>query len=200
MRKVDGRLNASSFLLTPYFFVPQGFKRDLDKIIRFFPDRQRVPRQTILFSATVSQSIKQSASEVLLSKYEYISTVTEEDDGTHAHVPQTCTILSQDHTLAALAHILAEEKSIHKNNYKVICFFPTGKMTQFSYELFSSMGVDCEAIHSKKSQNQRTKISEAFKVAKNGILFSSDVSARGVHYSNVTLVRREGTDDCHHDI
>ena len=37
-------------------------------------------------------------------------------------------------------------------------------------------------------QPQRTRTSEAFRSAKRGIMFSSDVTARGLDYPDVTLV------------
>lgn len=36
-----------------------GFRRELIKIIDCLPDRKNVPRQTLLFSATVPQSVHQ---------------------------------------------------------------------------------------------------------------------------------------------
>jgi ATP-dependent RNA helicase MSS116 len=43
-------------------------------------------------------------------------------------------------------------------------------------------------IHSRKSQAARTKTSDLFRVAKSGILFSSDVSARGWDWGHGCLV------------
>lgn len=50
------------------------------------------------------------------------------------------------------------------------------------------MGYDVLETHSRKSQAQRTKVSEAFRQRKGVIMFSSDVSARGLDYPDVTLV------------
>jgi len=48
-------------------------------------------------------------------------------------------------------------------------------------------------LHSKKSQMQRTRISDRFRSARPGsVLFTSDVSARGVDYPGVTLVLQVG--------
>merc|ERR1712060_629870 len=42
------------------------------------------------------------------------------------------------------------------------------------------------------SQSKRTRISEEFRTAQQGILFSSDVSARGMDYPDVTFVFQVG--------
>jgi len=47
-------------------------------------------------------------------------------------------------------------------------------------------------IHSKLTQHQRTRAAEAFKRARSGILFSSDVTARGMDFPNVSHVIQIG--------
>ena len=47
-------------------------------------------------------------------------------------------------------------------------------------------------IHSRKSQSHRTKVSDQFRGSSCGVLVSSDVSARGVDYPDVTLVIQVG--------
>lgn len=39
--------------------LDQGFMRDLEKIFALLPDRNQVPRQAMLFSATMSNQVKQ---------------------------------------------------------------------------------------------------------------------------------------------
>jgi ATP-dependent RNA helicase MSS116 len=50
------------------------------------------------------------------------------------------------------------------------------------------MRVTILEMHSRKSQAQRQKTSDAFKNAINGIMFTSDVSARGMDYPDVTRI------------
>lgn len=52
--------------------------------------------------------------------------------------------------------------------------------------------MDVSEIHSRKSQSQRNAAAEAFKVVKCGILFSSDVTARGMDFPGVTTVLQVG--------
>lgn len=44
-----------------------------------------------------------------------------------------------------------------------------------------------------RSQAQRTRAADQFRAAKRGIMFSSDVSARGVDYPDVSLVIQVST-------
>jgi ATP-dependent RNA helicase MSS116 len=50
------------------------------------------------------------------------------------------------------------------------------------------MGVPIKEMHSRKSQGYRTRVSEEFRAGSGVIMFSSDVSARGVDYPDVSLV------------
>ena len=71
---------------------------------------------------------------------------------------------------------------------KIIAFFTTARLTQYAAELMNAAGVPTLEIHSRKSQPQRDKASAAFRAATEAVLFSSDVSARGVDYPDVTFV------------
>lgn len=54
------------------------------------------------------------------------------------------------------------------------------------------MGIDVLETHSRKSQSARSRVSEAFRNSKGLIMFTSDVSARGMDYPDVSLVVQVG--------
>jgi ATP-dependent RNA helicase MSS116 len=47
-------------------------------------------------------------------------------------------------------------------------------------------------IHSRKSQGARDRVSQLFKTGTSTVLFTSDVSARGMDYPDVSLVVQVG--------
>lgn len=61
-------------------------------------------------------------------------------------------------------------------------------LTSFMYLLLRDMKMNVREIHSRKPQLHRTCVSEEFKESKRLILVSSDVSAHGMNYPDVTLV------------
>ena len=73
-------------------------------------------------------------------------------------------------------------------SHKIILFLPTARQTQFVAEALAAAGIKALEIHSRKSQGHRTKTSDQFRAAKCAVMVSSDVSARGVDYPDVTLV------------
>lgn len=60
--------------------------------------------------------------------------------------------------------------------------------TKLVAEYLAELKLNVREIHSRKPQSYRTRVSKEFRESKGLILVSSDVSARGVDYPNVTLV------------
>jgi ATP-dependent RNA helicase MSS116 len=61
-------------------------------------------------------------------------------------------------------------------------------VTKLVAEILSQLKLNVREIHSRKAQSARTKVSDEFRRSKGLILVSSDVSARGVDYPDVSLV------------
>jgi ATP-dependent RNA helicase MSS116 len=65
-------------------------------------------------------------------------------------------------------------------DHKIVVFFPATKLVAYYAALFVH-GLDTFVweLHSRKSQPSRNRASKEFRESKKGILFTSDVSARG---------------------
>lgn len=61
-------------------------------------------------------------------------------------------------------------------------------MTALVSDLLRELKLNVREIHSRKSQSYRTRVSDEFRKSKSLILVTSDVSARGVDYPDVSLV------------
>lgn len=61
-------------------------------------------------------------------------------------------------------------------------------VTRLVSDLLGELKLNVREIHSRKPQSYRTRISDEFRKSKGLILVTSDVSARGVDYPDVTLV------------
>mmetsp|Transcript_12880 Transcript_12880/g.36306 ORF Transcript_12880/g.36306 Transcript_12880/m.36306 type:complete len:627 (+) Transcript_12880:163-2043(+) len=170
--------------------LDMGFRPDIERILRLLqPSRQT--RQTLLFSATIPDSVSEIAGIAMRRDYNFVDTVGEDTEQTHMHVQQQLMVTSQALQIEALASILERETKSNKD-YKIIVFFTTARLTGFLAELFNSVksktGYDVLEIHSRKSQKQRERASEEFRKRKNAIMFSSDVTARGMDYPDVSFV------------
>lgn len=181
--------------------LDMGFREDIEGIISMMPPTPK--RQTFMFSATISKAIQEIAREVLDPNHVFINCATE-GSPVHAHVPQYHTVLpSARDQLPHILRLLAHDQLSNPNLSKTVIFFPTTKMTQLFHTLLREASKTAlpagrttrlYELHSKKSQYQRTRDSDAFRAQKSGasILITSDVSARGVDYPGVTRVIQVG--------
>ena len=167
--------------------LEMGFKPSIDKILSFIPRE----RQTLLFSATVPKQVQNIAANALRPGYAYVDCVGEEDSATNLQVTQWLTVAPLDDHLHLLVQLITGHQQ-QVPDHKVICFFPTARATQLAAELFVALGKPVTEIHSRKSQGHRTKAADKFRDAKSGVMMSSDVSARGLDYPDVTLVIQVG--------
>ena len=71
---------------------------------------------------------------------------------------------------------------------QVIVFCTTAMVTKLVAEVLGELNLNVREIHSRKTQSSRTRVSDDFRKSKGLILVTSDVSARGVDYPDVTLV------------
>jgi len=176
--------------------LEMGFTNDLNFIIDHLPKS----RQTFLFSATVSKEIAQIAKKSLKPNHQVIDCVPENETNTHMHIPQYATVLpSSKDQIPHIMRLIAHDQLINPNS-KIILFLPTTKLTMLYAtlvrELMASLPqrTNVHEIHSRLDQNQRSRASDRFRRDTSpSVLVTSDVSARGVDYPNVTRVIQVGT-------
>ncbi|KAM3687220.1 hypothetical protein ACB098_10G063700 [Castanea mollissima] len=160
-----------------------GFRKDMEKIVDCLP-RQR---QSLLFSATVPKEVRRISQLVLKREHAFIDTVGLGCVETPAKIRQSCLIASHELHFQIVHHLLKEHIS-QTPDYKVIVFCTTGMVTSLMCLLLREMKMNVRELHSRKPQLYRTRISDEFRESKRLILVSSDVSARGMNYPDVTLV------------
>jgi ATP-dependent RNA helicase MSS116 len=165
-----------------------GFRPDIERILRCFP---REGRQSLCFSATTPPELQAVLGVALKPGHASIDCVGKEAVDTHSAVDQAAAVTSLADQMSILyREIMAERAS--DPLHKVIVFLPTARQTQFAAEALNAMGLPVLEIHSRKSQSQREKVAAQFRAASAAIMCSSDVSARGVDYPDVTLVIQVG--------
>ncbi|CAH9144342.1 unnamed protein product [Cuscuta epithymum] len=163
-----------------------GFRKDIEKIVDCLP-RQR---QSLLFSATVPKEVRRISQLVLKREHAYIDTVGLGLE-TNTKVNQFYLVAPHEQHFQTV-HQLLSSHILEEPDYKIIVFCTTAMMTSLMFSLYREMKMNVREIHSRKPQIYRTRISDEFKEMKRVILISSDVSARGMNYPDVTLVIQVG--------
>ncbi|XP_010473563.1 PREDICTED: probable DEAD-box ATP-dependent RNA helicase 48 isoform X1 [Camelina sativa] len=164
-----------------------GFRRDVEKIIDCLP-RQR---QSLLFSATIPKEVRRVSQLVLKRDHSYIDTIGLGCVETHDKVKQSVIVAPHESHFHLVPHLLKEHIS-YTSDYKIIVFCSTGMVTSLMYTLLREMKLNVREIHARKAQLHRTRVSDEFKESNRLILVTSDVSARGMNYPDVTLVIQVG--------
>ncbi|RWR93266.1 DEAD-box ATP-dependent RNA helicase 31-like protein isoform X1 [Cinnamomum micranthum f. kanehirae] len=167
--------------------LDMGFRKDLDRIIAAVPKQ----RQTLLFSATIPEEVRQICHVALQKDHEFVNTVEEGSEETHSQVRQMHLVTPLDDHFSVLYSILTEHIA-EDVDYKVLVFCTTAMVTRMIANLLSELNMNVREIHSRKPQSYRTRVSDEFRKSKGLILVTSDVSARGVDYPDVTLVIQVG--------
>lgn len=167
--------------------LDMGFRKALDGILAGLPKK----RQTLLFSATLPNEVQKMAKDCLKTDHEFIDTVGEETS-TNLQVKQESLVVNLEDQLPTIYGLLKQHME-EEENYKVLVFATTARQTQLMAELFQNLGIDVLEIHSRKSQSYRIKVSDKFRNSSGKlVMFTSDVSARGVDYPDVTFVLQVG--------
>ena len=176
--------------------LDRGFRPSIVKILALLPPA--ATRQTLLFSATFPSELQELTRSALRPSYEMVDCVGEGPQS-NAQVEQQVSVCSVDDLHAITTAILL--RHVQQPEHKVMVFLPTAREAGFCAALYRSMAPLAPdtlgnspifEIHSKRSQLQRTATSEQFRLCPRGVLFSSDVSARGMDYPDVTFVLQVG--------
>eukprot|EP00934_Nitzschia_sp_Nitz4_P006447 Nitzschia sp. Nitz4//scaffold38_size140716//3290//5386//NITZ4_003124-RA/size140716-processed-gene-0.24-mRNA-1//1//CDS//3329550009//6437//frame0 len=173
--------------------LDMGFRRDITDILSCLPRRKR---QTLLFSATLPSNVKEVIELATKPDYEMIDCIQEEDPATHtnAQTEQSRIVLPTDRFWTGSMEYLLD--LVDKGDNKVMVFFPMTSMVELYATMFNSrFGRRVWELHGRMHQRERTTISRRFRNASKGVLFTSDVSARGVDYPNVTHVIQIGASE-----
>ncbi|KAK1640987.1 DEAD/DEAH box helicase [Colletotrichum phormii] len=181
-----------------------GFERELQSIVDQLPDVRTSNRQTLLFSATIPKNVIALARQwVRPDNFDFIQTIDKDDVLTHDRVDQHVVhCRGWANVFPAMYELI--DKEIAKRTadremmpFKALVFLPTSALVDLVGDVDISMRGDRDRvqgwrIHSKLTQAQRTKSAELFRKARSGILFSTDVTARGLDFPNVTHVIQIG--------
>eukprot|EP00536_Pseudo-nitzschia_multiseries_P000208 jgi/Psemu1/178176/e_gw1.3.226.1 len=197
--------------------LDMGFRRDIERILDFLPSSRT--RQTLLFSATMPPALKTIMRQNMKPDYVEVDCVQDGDAATQTNdcVAQTHIVLNSNEVdpLSAVVETVRFAVETHVDTEdensgfivppKIVVFFPTARLVQFYAEIFeqtnkgvllsggkSTVRIPSWELHSKKSQGYRNRVSDEFRKATTGVLFTSDVSARGVDYPNVSHVIQFG--------
>lgn len=160
--------------------MDMGFQNTMNAIIENLPPQ----RQTLLFSATQTRSVKDLA-RLSLKDPEYVAVHEKAEHST----PKT---LSQHYVVTELPKKLDVLYSFVKSHLKskTIVFLSSCKQTRFVFEAFCKLqpGVPIMHLHGKQKQTKRVDIFRKFTSSQHAVLLCTDIAARGLDFPSVDWV------------
>jgi ATP-dependent RNA helicase MSS116 len=196
----------------------EGFLTEIKSISSYLPrlEKRQTMLFSATMSSKLKQVLQTGHPKILPPDYATIDCINENDMTTQTNQRVTQSYVQLTDMKLYVFGLLSIVERVMKSNdedkcsytkprkSKVIIFLPTAKLVKFFTEVFkywSSLPstqqqkqqvpvYDIYSIHSRMSQGSRNRASTEFRTTRNNhcILLSSDVSARGVDYPDVTLV------------
>ncbi len=159
--------------------LDMGFENELNSILSHLPSTGM--RQTLLFSATQTKSVKQLA-RLSLSSPEYVSVHESARFATPERLKQHVAEVRLPDKIDVIYSFLRTHL-----RHKIIVFFSSCKQVRFIYEGLRRMrpGVPLMALHGKVKQARRSHVYQSFVDKKPGhgvVLFATDIAARGLDF------------------
>ncbi|XP_063992090.1 probable ATP-dependent RNA helicase DDX10 [Diachasmimorpha longicaudata] len=169
--------------------LDMGFEQTMNAIIENLPPE----RQTLLFSATQTKSVKDLA-RLSLTNPMYVSVHEHAEHSTPDGLQQSYVVVKLDEKMAMLWSFIK-----HHLKQKSIIFLSSCKQVKYTYEVLCRMrpGISLMALYGGLHQLKRTGIYEAFCKKQNAVLFATDIAARGLDFPGVNWVVQM---DCPEDV
>ena len=148
--------------------LDMGFIHDIRRIIKLLPKK----RQTLLFSATFSDEIRQLAKGIV---YKPVEVSVSPPNSTVDTVSQKLIAVEKSDKSQILTRLIKDN-----DWFQVLVFSRTKHGANRLAKQLTARGVEASAIHGNKSQGARTRALAEFKDNKVRVLVATDIAARGI--------------------
>jgi ATP-dependent RNA helicase RhlE len=157
--------------------LDMGFLPDIKRIISKLPKA----RESLFFSATMSPAIAKLAAELVTDP---IKIEISPETPTVEKINQKVMFVEKPNKDALLVHLL----KTHPEWTKVIVFTKMRHGADRIVKKLIRAEIPCAAIHSDKTQNQRTRALDGFRKGAVRVLVATDIASRGIDVPDVSCV------------
>jgi ATP-dependent RNA helicase RhlE len=153
-----------------------GFMKDIQDVIKRLPKK----RQTLFFSATINEEIKDLAYSIVKNA---IRIQISPKDPITKKIEHGVAFISMDDKRFYLERLIHEHEG-----QKIMVFVRTKVRAERVKKAMDRVGISCVTLHGDKTQEERQTALQDFKDGKAITLVTTDVSARGIDVNQVALV------------
>jgi superfamily II DNA/RNA helicase len=156
--------------------LDMGFAQDLETIISKLP----TTRQTLMFSATMPNKIRDLARKILKSPEEITLSISKPAAG----VKQSVYLCYDNQKIPILKHILTEREDFTS----IIIFTSSKSKVSEIVQGLRKNGFKSTGVSSNLDQDQREEVLRGFRSKRIRIIVATDVMSRGIDIKEINLV------------
>jgi ATP-dependent RNA helicase RhlE len=153
-----------------------GFINDMQQLISRIPKG----RQTLFFSATINEHIKDLAYGLV---HHAVRIHISPKDPVSKNIDHSVAFIEMDDKRFFMEQIIKE----HPES-KILVFVRTRVRAERVAKALERVGFACQTIHGSKDQDDRTQVMKHFTAGSNKVLIATDVSSRGIDIPDVEFV------------
>ena len=158
--------------------LDMGFLEEIKEIFEYIPQN----RQTLLFSATMPEPIKELADDILYNP-EFISVVGEDEALTLNIIDQRYYVINENERDDAIVRLLETE-----DTDKCLIFCRMKREVDRLSEYLVAQGFNARGLHGDMEQPERDEVIKGYRRGQIKILVATDVASRGLDVKNVSHV------------
>jgi ATP-dependent RNA helicase RhlB len=158
--------------------LDMGFIPDVRSII--YKTRAKEQRQTMLFSATLTEEVKRLASQWCINP---VSVETEAEQVAVETVQQIVYMTTKEQKYRVLYNIITSE-----SHERIIVFANMKRDAKRLHDRLLRDGINCTLLSGDIPQQKRTTRLENFRSGRVQVLIATDVAGRGIHIGGVSHV------------
>ncbi len=153
-----------------------GFYDDILRILSYIPEN----RQTLMFSATMPQKIRDLASKILKDPAEISTAISKPAEG----VLQAAYVVYENQKIPVISSLISDKPDFDS----ILIFSSTKRKVLDIVKSLKRAGNQVEGISSDLEQKEREDVLMRFRSKRTRILVATDVLSRGIDIKDINLV------------
>ena len=153
-----------------------GFYDDLMRILSYVPEE----RQTLMFSATMPQKIRELAAKILKNPVEFSTAISKPAEG----VLQAAYVVHENQKIPVINSLISNKPDLDS----ILVFSSTKRKVTEIVRSLKKTGIAAEGISSDLEQKEREDVLMRFRSRRTRVLVATDVLSRGIDIKDINLI------------
>lgn len=153
-----------------------GFYDDIMRILSYVPKK----RQTLMFSATMPQKIRELASKILSNPVEFSTAISKPAEG----VLQAAYVVHENQKIPVISSLISNKPDLDS----ILVFSSTKRKVLDIVKSLKKSGNAAEGISSDLEQKEREDVLMRFRSKRTRVLVATDVLSRGIDIKDINLI------------